>query len=215
MSCSFNSRTGIVRIDYRPGYVTKSFTHFLTHRGPVSHEGIMPIYHSWYARRRPTPLSRANNRYKQMATPPGLKSPIQAQIAMQLSRGRSGEVLDYREPSRPNAAMGEKNPNDMTGTVERIYKAWDEALGVKDLDAALALYASDATFESPLVAPLLGVESGICQGHEELRRFIHLVFQRQPAARKRFRTGYFTDGTKLMWEYPRAIPDGEQMDLWR
>ena len=49
--------------------------------------------------------------------------------------------------------MGEKNPNDMTGTVERIYKAWDEARGVKDLDAALALYASDATFESPLVAP--------------------------------------------------------------
>lgn len=109
--------------------------------------------------------------------------------------------------------MGEKNPNDMTGAVERIYKAWDEALGAKDLDAALALYASDATIESPLVAHLLGVESGICQGHEELRRFIHLVFQRQPAARKRFRTGYFTDGTKLMWEYPRATPDGEQMDF--
>jgi hypothetical protein len=109
--------------------------------------------------------------------------------------------------------MGEKTPNDATGAVERIYKAWDEALGAKDLDAALALYASDATIESPLVAHLLGVESGICQGHDELRRFIHLVFQRQPAARKRFRTGYFTDGTKLMWEYPRATPDGEQMDF--
>jgi ketosteroid isomerase-like protein len=109
--------------------------------------------------------------------------------------------------------MGEKNTTDMTDTVERIYKAWDQALGAKDLDAALALYASDATIESPLVAHLLGVESGICQGHEELRRFIHLVFQRQPAERKHFRTGYFTDGTKLMWEYPRATPDGEQMDL--
>lgn len=109
--------------------------------------------------------------------------------------------------------MVEKNPNDPTGAVERIYKAWDEALGTKDLDAVLALYAPDATIESPLVAHLLGVESGICQGHDELRRFIHLVFQRQPAARKRFRTGYFTDGTKLMWEYPRATPDGEQMDF--
>jgi hypothetical protein len=109
--------------------------------------------------------------------------------------------------------MVEKNPNDPTGAVERIYKAWDEALGTKDLDAVLALYAPDATIESPLVAHLLGVESGICQGHVELRRFIHLVFQRQPAARKRFRTGYFTDGTKLMWEYPRATPDGEQMDF--
>jgi hypothetical protein len=109
--------------------------------------------------------------------------------------------------------MVEKNPNDPTGAVERIYKAWDEAVGTKDLDAALALYAPDATIESPLVAHLLGVESGICQGHDELRRFIHLVFQRQPAARKRFRTGYFTDGTKLMWEDPRATPHGEQMDF--
>ena len=109
--------------------------------------------------------------------------------------------------------MGEKNPNDMTGAVERIYKEWDEALGAKDLDAALALYASDATIESPLVAHLMGVESGIRRGHEQLRRFIHLVFQHQPAARKRFRTAYFTDGTKLMWEYPRATPEGEQMDF--
>ncbi len=109
--------------------------------------------------------------------------------------------------------MAEKNPNDPIGAVERIYKAWDEALGAKDLDAAVALYAPDATIESPLVAHLLGVQSGVCQGHDELRRFIRLVFQRQPAARKRFRTGYFTDGTKLMWEYPRDTPDGEQMDF--
>jgi ketosteroid isomerase-like protein len=109
--------------------------------------------------------------------------------------------------------MDEKNLNDPTGAVERIYKAWDEALGAKDLDAALALYASDATIESPLVPHLMGIERGICQGHDELRRFIHLVFRRQPAARKRFRTGFFTDGTKLMWEYPRATPDGEQMDF--
>jgi hypothetical protein len=48
--------------------------------------------------------------------------------------------------------MAEKNPNDPIGAVERIYKAWDEALGAKDLDAAVALYAPEATIESPLVA---------------------------------------------------------------
>jgi hypothetical protein len=83
----------------------------------------------------------------------------------------------------------------------------------KDLEAALALYATDATIESPLIPHLLGAESGIRRGQEELRRFVSLVFQRQPAARKRFRTGHFTDGTRLMWEYPRATPDGEQIDL--
>jgi hypothetical protein len=66
------------------------------------------------------------------------------------------------------------------------------------------LYAADASIESPLVVQLLGVERGICQGHDQLRRFIGLVFQRQPTERRRYRTGFFTDGTKLMWEYPRT-----------
>jgi hypothetical protein len=65
--------------------------------------------------------------------------------------------------------MDEKYLNFPTGAVERIYKARDEALGAKDLDGALALYASFATIESPLVAQLLGVENGICQGQDELR----------------------------------------------
>jgi hypothetical protein len=92
-------------------------------------------------------------------------------------------------------------------------KPGGEALGAKDLDAALALYAPDATIESPLVARLLGTERGILQGRQELRRFIELFFQRQPAERRRFRTGFFTDEAKLMWEYPRVTPDGEQMDF--
>lgn len=28
--------------------------------------------------------------------------------------------------------------------------------------------------------------------------------------RKYYRAGYLTDGKKLIWEYPRAKPDGEQ-----
>jgi ketosteroid isomerase-like protein len=98
-------------------------------------------------------------------------------------------------------------------TVERIYHAWDEALGRKDVDAALALYAPDATIESPLIPHLLGVETGICRGHDELRRFIELVFQQTPPLRRRYRTGYFTDGATAMWEYPRDTPEGEQMDF--
>ncbi len=37
--------------------------------------------------------------------------------------------------------------------VERIYHAWDDALGRKDADAALALYAPDAILGSPIGAP--------------------------------------------------------------
>ncbi|MGH7986529.1 MAG: nuclear transport factor 2 family protein [Candidatus Binataceae bacterium] len=109
--------------------------------------------------------------------------------------------------------MSQDQMNEAHAAVERIFEAWDRALGAKDLEAALALYAPDATIESPLIPHLLGLERGICRGREEMRRFVELVFQTQPAARKRFRTGYFSDGAKLMWEYPRATPDGEQMDF--
>src|SRR6266852_373740 len=101
-------------------------------------------------------------------------------------------------PREGDGTMDKQNQNDLIAAAEHIYKAWDEALGAKDLEAALALYAADASIESPLVVQLLGVERGICQGHDQLRRFIGLVFQRQPAERKRYQIGFFTDGTKLM-----------------
>ncbi len=96
---------------------------------------------------------------------------------------------------------------------ERIYRDWDDALGKKDIDAAMRLYAADATLESPLVSHLLGTERGIVVGDERLRRFVELVFQRTPPLRQRFRNRLFTDGDLMMWEYPRATSNGEQMDL--
>src|ERR1700742_2016622 len=106
---------------------------------------------------------------------------------------------------------------DMTGTatrqdIERIYRAWDEALGKKDLEASLSLYAVDASIESPLVQHLLRQGSGIVQGKDNLRKFITRVFETTPPQRKRFKQGFFTDGRVVTWEYPRVSPDGDQMD---
>ncbi len=61
-----------------------------------------------------------------------------------------------------------RNPQELVRAAEHTYHAWDEALGRKDLDAALALYAPDATIESPLVPHLLGSEVSICRGHDNL-----------------------------------------------
>jgi predicted SnoaL-like aldol condensation-catalyzing enzyme len=101
----------------------------------------------------------------------------------------------------------------MTDDAKRIYEAWDDALGRKDVDAAMRLYTEDATLESPLVRHILGTETGIIEGREALRAFVAKVFERTPDVRKRYRRGFFTDGTVLMWEYPRGTPDGEQMDF--
>lgn len=103
--------------------------------------------------------------------------------------------------------------NDDTTAIEHIFRAWDEALGAKDLEASLALYHPDATLESPLVCHLLGTQEGVVRGHDALRSFVQAVFAHQPPQRRRFRTGFLTDGRYLTWEYPRQAPDGEQMDL--
>jgi SnoaL-like domain len=97
--------------------------------------------------------------------------------------------------------------------VERIYREWDQALSKNDPAALLALYAPDAILESPLIPHLLGTETGVCRGHEELKKLFDILAQRKPKVRQFHRTGYFTDGRKVMWEYPHETPTGEQMDF--
>src|SRR5436190_216425 len=111
--------------------------------------------------------------------------------------------------------MSNAKPQSPAGlrTPEEIYHAWDQALGRKDVAAAMTLYATDATLESPLVCHLLGIGSGILRGRDEIRRFATLVFERQPPQRQRYKRQYFTDGKTLMWEYPHATSEGEQMDF--
>jgi ketosteroid isomerase-like protein len=105
----------------------------------------------------------------------------------------------------------------MTGSstkqIEHVFTAWDDALGAKDLDAAMALYQPDATLESPLICHLLGTKHGVVRGREDLRRFVSKVFAHQPAKRGRHRAGFLTDGSRVVWEYPRESPDGDQMDI--
>ena len=98
-------------------------------------------------------------------------------------------------------------------SIERIYELWDAALAAKDVDAAVGLYAEDVRLESPLVRHLTGAERGIVQGRDALRDFIRLVFERTPPNRGHHRDAFFTDGRRLIWEYPRETPDGDQMDF--
>jgi hypothetical protein len=109
--------------------------------------------------------------------------------------------------------MAESTPTTTVEQIEHVFTAWDEALGAKDLDAAMALYQADATLESPLVCHLLGTEEGVVRGRENLRRFVDKVFAHQPAKRRRYRAGFLTDGSRLIWEYPRECPHGDQMDI--
>jgi hypothetical protein len=123
---------------------------------------------------------------------------------------RNHETSRDRDTQEVDMSIQQHQP---TAATENIFHAWDDALGAKDLDAAMALYHPDATLESPLVRHLLGIEEGIIRGREDLRRFVAHVFAEQPAQRQRFRIGFLSDGTRLTWEYPRQTDSGEQMDI--
>jgi hypothetical protein len=97
--------------------------------------------------------------------------------------------------------------------IERIYHAWDEALSKNDAAALTKLYAQNAELESPLIPHIMGGEKGIIRGQEELRKFFDTLATRKPKIRQFYRDGYFTDGRKVMWEYPEQTPNGQQMDF--
>src|SRR5919109_724387 len=104
-------------------------------------------------------------------------------------------------------AQHARNAHVYNPDVERIYREWDEALSQNDAARLVALYAPDAVLESPLVSHLLGTETGICRGRDELTKLFEVLATRKPPVRQFYRTGYFTDGKTIMWEYPHAAPN--------
>ena len=123
--------------------------------------------------------------------------------------------------TRTEMAMRSKEPRlgvdiaPMTGTtpVEQIYFAWNDALSRNDAQALLMLYAEDAHFESPLVPHLLKRKSGVLHGRFELKPLFDMLAKRKPKVRQYYRSGYLTDGRRMIFEYPREGGKGEQMDF--
>lgn len=98
-------------------------------------------------------------------------------------------------------------------TPDDLYKAWAKAFAERDLEAVVSLYASDATLESPLVNNLLGTEEGIVRGKQNLREFFRIILERTPPLVDRHRANFFSNGSVMIWEYPRITPTGEQTDM--
>jgi steroid Delta-isomerase len=80
----------------------------------------------------------------------------------------------------------------------------------------MELYAEDAILESPLIyAVQTDLGSRILQGKAAIGAFFSAA-SRTPSnpLGRWYRTGhFFANGRQLTWEYPRATPDGDQIDL--
>ena len=100
--------------------------------------------------------------------------------------------------------------------IRHVYARWHETVVGRDLDGLMALYDDDAILESPLIlAALKGKNSGILRGKAEIRPFFGAGFRSPENGLGRwYRTGtFFSNGRQLTWEYPRATPQGDQVDL--
>jgi steroid Delta-isomerase len=113
------------------------------------------------------------------------------------------------EPQRPN--------HSFLADCDRIYREWHERAKARDMDGLLALYAQDAVLETPLVQAIYrDRRDGILRGHGEIGPFFAEATRRPLNELVRwYRSGrWLTDGVRLLaWEYPRATPDGDQVDV--
>jgi len=86
----------------------------------------------------------------------------------------------------------------------------------RDLEGLMDRYAADAILESPLILmALTDAASGILRGRSEIRPFFAAGLREVGNGLGRwYRTGtFFSDGRQLTREYPRATPQGDQVDL--
>ncbi|KUY86437.1 polyketide cyclase [Burkholderia cepacia] len=97
-----------------------------------------------------------------------------------------------------------------------IYEGWHAAVVARDVDALMALYTDDAVLETPLIVVTLPDHgSGVLHGKVAIGAFFAAGL-RNPGNRlgRWYRTGlFFSNGRQLTWEYPRATPEGDQVDL--
>lgn len=101
-------------------------------------------------------------------------------------------------------------------TISRIYREWDEFAKTRQTEKLIELYSEDAIFESPLVPAILNDKmDGVLNGKKEIKIFLEEGTKRRPNELvKWYRTGeYLSNGTTLIWEYPRQTDDGEQIDI--
>lgn len=99
--------------------------------------------------------------------------------------------------------------------IEMVHLLWDEYAKTKQTNKLINLYADDAIFESPLVPIILNRNKGILIGKEEILNFLEEGTRRRPNELVRWYRDdkYYTDENTLIWEYPRQMPDGEQIDI--
>jgi ketosteroid isomerase-like protein len=82
------------------------------------------------------------------------------------------------EPCRSTMPQERTMKDSQVITVEQVIGAFDAAWAHHDLEGVVALFAQDATLESPLVPRLLNRKEGVLHGRDEIREIVRALMQR-------------------------------------
>src|SRR5487761_1392559 len=106
-------------------------------------------------------------------------------------------------------------PQTSSEQAQFVFDEWERRASALDVAGLLELYTDDAILESPLVPRILDRHGGVLRGKAELARFFTEGGRRRPNELVRWhRNGtYLWDGHTLSWEYLRATPEGDQVDI--
>jgi steroid Delta-isomerase len=106
--------------------------------------------------------------------------------------------------------------SDSEAQIRHIYEEWHAGLNSHDVPRVIALYAENATLETPAILTIYPhLDAGILQGRSEIEKFFTKTLGAlSNEFRELYRSGLFLAAGKLLtWEYPRKTPTGEQIDL--
>lgn len=103
---------------------------------------------------------------------------------------------------------------EMRDRMERVYRAWDDAMAVGDVASLVRLYASNAEIESPLIYEYTKDNTGVLRGHEAFRAFYQEVARSElNVIRPRHHDDYVARERRIFWEFPRVTPLGERSEF--
>ena len=101
------------------------------------------------------------------------------------------------------------------GQIRYVAEQFHKTLTTRDIDGLMKLYHDDAVLESSAVLTIEGKRPGILHGKKEIRphfeQFFELIGKDNPGWYHY--TPYFTDGNRLVCEYPSKGPQGDQLDV--
>jgi steroid Delta-isomerase len=105
-------------------------------------------------------------------------------------------------------------PPDVAAQMQRVYRAWDAAMAAGDISSLVELYAPDAEIESPLIYEFTGTKTGVLRGRDAFRALYQEVARAQSnVIRPKHHDDYIAKGRRIIWEYARIAPSGEQSEF--